>query len=81
MLTFLKKNKTKRKNSPTLYTSYRNTSISNVEMTSLWKMGLFTEVTRIALLCPEEASSCCDSNSKEGQVAPVLRGREGDLQR
>lgn len=31
-------------------TSYRNTSISNVEMTPLRKMGLFTQVTSIALL-------------------------------
>lgn len=59
MSTFLK-NKTKKK-SPTLYTSYRDTSISNVEMTSLWKMGLFTEVTSIALLGGEEASPWDDS--------------------
>lgn len=31
-------------------TSYRNTSISNVEMTALRKTGLFTQVTSIALL-------------------------------
>lgn len=57
------KNKTKQKKSPKLYTSYRNTSISNVEMTSLWKVGLCTEVTCIALLCLEEASSWCDSSA------------------
>lgn len=62
MLTFSKKqNQTKK--SPKLYTSYRNTSISNVEMTSLWKVGLYTEVTCIALLCLEEASSWCDSSA------------------
>lgn len=31
-------------------TTYRNTSISNVEMTALRKTGLFTHVTSIALL-------------------------------
>lgn len=67
--------------SPKLYTSYRNTSISNVEMTSLWKMGLFTEVTSIALLCLEEASFSCDSKTlRKGRVSPThTEGKRGIL--
>lgn len=40
----------RKQKTPKLCTSYRNTGISNVEMTPLRKTGLFTQGTSIALL-------------------------------